>query len=371
MSSESYNGSPEIYAVNSGSDPGPDNNFTFIVGQGFLPKKPEEEERRSLRRRSYILGIATLVFLTVGFFLREGSFFQDKFIEFLSRFKNYAIYIYLYPYIVCLLSYALLFVLYSVFTRMSIRSLVNFSNNVRSKPDIKLLLPACIVMLAFFIMSDYFKKIFVSTSKLFGVALISGSRVARFDPQASPFTFVFRFLLPCLLPAFFEEFFFRGAVIQSFADFGHGFAIVLSSLFAAIFRMDLARMPGNFMLGLVLGYFAVYSDNIIVPLAMRLFAEFGSGIIINSYQNIPIINDLRANSTVWAVIKLIVFIAAYLAFFYIIKSQKELFKPLATKSIIRPGEKLSLVFSSPFVLISLFILFSGMLANSLPGTVKS
>lgn len=65
-----------------------------------------------------------------------------------------------------------------------------------------------------------------------------------------------------VFPAFFEEFLFRGIVLQSLRRFGDGFAITASAVLFGMFHGNLEQIPFAFFVGLVLGYMLVKTNNI-------------------------------------------------------------------------------------------------------------
>lgn len=66
----------------------------------------------------------------------------------------------------------------------------------------------------------------------------------------------------CVFPAFFEEFLFRGIVLSRLRRFGEGFAITASALLFGMFHGNLEQIPFAFLVGLVLGYTLVKTNQI-------------------------------------------------------------------------------------------------------------
>ncbi len=80
--------------------------------------------------------------------------------------------------------------------------------------------------------------------------------------SATPFVMVLFVVRHSVFPAFFEEFLFRGIVIAQLRRFGEGFAIVASALLFGMFHGNLEQIPFAFLVGLVLGYMLVRTNNI-------------------------------------------------------------------------------------------------------------
>jgi hypothetical protein len=73
-----------------------------------------------------------------------------------------------------------------------------------------------------------------------------------------------------VLPAVFEELAFRGILMQSLRRFGDGFALICSSLVFAFAHRSLVLMPNAFLMGLVIGYFVLFSGSLRMGIAIHL-----------------------------------------------------------------------------------------------------
>lgn len=74
-----------------------------------------------------------------------------------------------------------------------------------------------------------------------------------------------------VLPAFYEEFIFRGILLGQLRRYGDGMAIVISSLLFGIFHSNLEQIPFAFLVGLALGYILVRTNNIWLTIAIHFF----------------------------------------------------------------------------------------------------
>ncbi len=73
---------------------------------------------------------------------------------------------------------------------------------------------------------------------------------------------VLNIISTAVLPAFVEEWIFRGFVFGSLRAHGDGVAIVLSAALFGLFHGNLVQIPFAFLLGLVLAYLVVLTDSI-------------------------------------------------------------------------------------------------------------
>lgn len=91
---------------------------------------------------------------------------------------------------------------------------------------------------------------------------------------------VLYFIKLAVIPAFCEELFFRGAVLQPLRRFGDGFALAVSSLLFACAHGNLVQAPNAFITGLLLGYFALRTGTVFTSMLMH-FANNAIAALLN------------------------------------------------------------------------------------------
>lgn len=89
--------------------------------------------------------------------------------------------------------------------------------------------------------------------------------------SATVFSVIIYLIRTTILPAFFEEFLFRGIILGNMRRFGNGFAIFVSAFLFGIFHGNLRQIPFAFLVGLVLGYIVVRTNNIWITIAIHFF----------------------------------------------------------------------------------------------------
>lgn len=72
-----------------------------------------------------------------------------------------------------------------------------------------------------------------------------------------------------VLPALLEEMIYRGCILRTLRPYGNGLAVVVSSVFFSLMHGNLRQIPFAFMVGLVLGYLYVSTNNIWLPIAVH------------------------------------------------------------------------------------------------------
>ena len=78
-----------------------------------------------------------------------------------------------------------------------------------------------------------------------------------------------------VLPALFEEFAYRGVIMQSLRRYGDWFAILMSSFLFGLMHGNLVQVPFAFMVGILLGYCTVASGTMWVGIAIH----FGNNLV--------------------------------------------------------------------------------------------
>ena len=72
--------------------------------------------------------------------------------------------------------------------------------------------------------------------------------------SGDPLAMVFLLLYLCILGPVLEELIFRGLILNALKPFGQMSAILVSSLFFAMFHMNLVQLPTPLLMGLILGF---------------------------------------------------------------------------------------------------------------------
>lgn len=125
----------------------------------------------------------------------------------------------------------------------------------------------------------------------FGLALLSnlpanwftdllGNFFPSGDPKPTAYTpavyeittvpsMILSFVRTAVLPAFFEEFFFRGIFMGRMRSYGDGFAVCTSALLFGLFHGNLHQIPFAILVGLAIGYIVVRTNNIWLGVAIH------------------------------------------------------------------------------------------------------
>lgn len=154
------------------------------------------------------------------------------------------------------------------------------------------------------------------------------------------------FIIIAVVPPLFEEFVFRGVVLGRLRRFGDGFAILASALLFGLFHGNFIQIPFAFLVGLVLGFVVVRTNNLWVAIAIHFinnaFAvsmEFLSRYAENIY--------LTANNLFFLCMCVLGLLSAIL----LSVRYKNFFRLKAPNSTMSAGERFGAFLSSPGVLV--------------------
>ncbi len=88
------------------------------------------------------------------------------------------------------------------------------------------------------------------------------------------------FIQLAVIAPLFEEFWFRGIVMQSLRPYGNGFAIFVSALLFGLTHANFGQLFYTFVIGVCLGYVAVSTKSIVVTTVMHAILNSISGILL-------------------------------------------------------------------------------------------
>lgn len=77
-----------------------------------------------------------------------------------------------------------------------------------------------------------------------------------------------------VIPAVFEEYFFRGILLKKMLGYGKVFAVIISALFFAIYHGSISQLIYQFIYGVVLGYVAIKYQNVIYTALIHFLNNF-------------------------------------------------------------------------------------------------
>ncbi len=127
-----------------------------------------------------------------------------------------------------------------------------------------------------------------------------------------------------LVPAFIEEFVFRGIIVGVLRKYGDAFAIISSAVLFGLMHRNITQTPFAFIVGLVLA-FVYCKTNSLIPCILIHFCNNLFAVISQIFLS----SDLISEKTFYVIYELITalfFIIGIIGFMYLIKKDRKFFK---------------------------------------------
>lgn len=115
----------------------------------------------------------------------------------------------------------------------------------------------------------------------YALSLFGKAKPENTLPSLSVGNFILVTLFVCVVPAVFEEYIFRGAILNGLKSLGEGKAVLFSSLLFAFYHMSVISTIYQFIMGVALALIAVKSKSIIPGAVVHFLHNFI--IVVNYY----------------------------------------------------------------------------------------
>ena len=126
-----------------------------------------------------------------------------------------------------------------------------------------------------------------------------------------------------LVPAFSEEFAFRGILMGSLRKYGDSFAVIASAVLFGAMHGNIIQIPFAFILGLIFGYVSCKTNSILPAIIIHFINNFYA-VILDILQSSKAITD-NTFMTIYYFIVSGFCLAGILSFIYLIKKDKSFF----------------------------------------------
>ena len=158
-----------------------------------------------------------------------------------------------------------------------------------------------------------------------------------------------------IVPAFAEEFAFRGIFMGVLRKYGDSFAIIASSVIFGAMHGNTTQIIFAFILGLIFGYIDCKTNSIIPSVIVHFINNFYA-VIMDVLGTNGNINDRIYLSVYYFIIALFCMLGIF-SFIYLLKNNKNIFKLKENKGILTLKEKFCCFFSSAGIIL-LIVIFS-------------
>lgn len=167
--------------------------------------------------------------------------------------------------------------------------------------------------------------------------------VSMSEDVSNPLEIVLYIISTAIVPAFAEEFAFRGIFMGILRKYGDAFAIITSAIIFGAMHGNIAQIPFAFVLGLVFAYVDCKTNSIIPSIIIHFLNNFYA-VMLDVLQSTGVFSD-RIFMMIYFILIASFCILGLISFFYLIKIDKNYFR-LSDKLIQSSGNE-------PIILITL------------------
>lgn len=314
------------------------NIYNPAITEDTIRRYEAERYRTSLRRTSNGLGFMLIAFIGMNLLLsimivimsltvREmGMSSEDSIIDLLSNGM------------VSSLTFFVVGLFYCLFAKRSLAEILPFEKIGAAK-----LAKLCVIGIAFNLFSNSAVDLVSGTFSLVGIENKGGTIDVGSTPDS-----LLMILTVAILPAFVEEFAFRGVVMGTLRPYSEGAAILISSATFALMHGNFVQMPFTFCCGLVFAYMDI-KCNSLLPSVIVHFLNNGLSVVADLLIAHGIMSELGAN----LMYGVIFIVTGILAFIFIkgFTKDKEMFTLDKGSDIIPFKKKITTICSSPTMII--------------------
>ena len=320
------------------------NEHFYTEGYGFSTRPPILIERNLIAKCS----AATVLCLVAHMFL--SSFFTDFFID--SFFSLLPMYYYpllsdavtqLAQILAYLLALTIPFFIYAMYIKIPLAAAIPIRH-----VSAGLITATVFASLAVSLLALYASDIVYIIFSCFNVFFYEPQTVLPSDILGT----ILYVINMTVLPAIFEEIAFRGVLMQSFRRFGDSFALLCSSILFALVHISPVSVPHAFIMGLVIGYFVLFTGSVHTGMIIHFVYNLLAVIISQLY----LLED-RLGNMLFHGIQATFAISGLIAMIWLAKNYQNLFALKNSNTINRSNQKLrSFFFTLPFFLFVITIL---------------
>ena len=194
------------------------------------------------------------------------------------------------------------------------------SDTVATKPvKVNLMIPVIFVGMAVSMTANSASQILAENFTIFGVE----NKVDMSITVTTGVEAVLYIIATAVVPAFAEEFAFRGIILGSLRKYGDVFSIIASAVMFGLMHRNTTQIVFAFILGLIFG-FITCKTNSIIPAVIIHFLNNLYAVILDMLNTTGVITDRRYTSIYFLLVALFC-ILGLLSFLYLIKNNKSFF----------------------------------------------
>ena len=324
--------------------------YTFVPGTGFTNHDPEEERRRKLHYVANHVGLAIVFFVLISVFatLPVTLLFSAMGLPVYVNFTSMQVYgaqfmIYLVQIVVSVLKLGVP----ALFLYSALKCRIRFYG-VMKPPRLRTFFYTVPMTLAATVIGSFAAQIVQKLLVMFGWNVSQ----PNYQTPESEADILLYFILLTIVPAFLEELFFRGAIMQPLRCFGDSIALVVSSLLFALAHFNAMQAVNAMILGLVIGYFVMRTRSLWTGILLHFCVNtvsFFEVMLLNEWapQNYQMISNM---------ISLVLIAAGIMSFLVFVRREPSAFTIPQLKTTWTVGKRLTVFFSSGGIMIALLLM---------------
>ncbi|MFV0497228.1 MAG: lysostaphin resistance A-like protein [Candidatus Fimivivens sp.] len=320
------------------------NAHTYVAGYGFSPRPPFLMEQKLIARFS-----ATVSLCLIGF-LFFSSFLTQFCIELLNILLPFPLYTMMAQHIMQLSlavgsigALTIPFLLYGLYTHIPFHSAIPLR-----RVSAKLITAAVMLSCAISVIGIYVSEAFACFFSFFNIFFYEPILAL---PSGIIGTMLY-LLNMTVIPAVFEEIAFRGVIMQSLRRFGDGFALLISACLFAMVHISPLSMPHAFLMGLIIGYFVLFTGSLHIGMIIHLVHNTLS-LLVSQLGNL----SHGVANIIFLAIQLIYMALGAFAVLWLLRHYDNIFVLKHSNTINRASQKLRCFFCTlPFALLLIIIL---------------
>lgn len=195
---------------------------------------------------------------------------------------------------------------------------------IKVKNTIKVVLMSLPILVLVQVLSNYVLNLFNYNYNILDNTLV-------YDKN-SIFSSILVFIYISIMPAIFEELFFRKGIIKAASKIGNKFAIIISAVVFSLLHLNFGQSFGALFIGILFGIVAVYTDSILPTVILHLLNN-GSAMIFEIFENNNLILNIF-NALEFALL----LIGVLLIITEVIKNRKEIKKKISELKVKKKNE---------------------------------
>jgi membrane protease YdiL (CAAX protease family) len=327
---------------------GVESGYTYVPGLGFMLNNPETQERRRLHYAANNVGVALILYVVISLFATMPVVLLLSFLGLPIRVNFTTMQIYgaqSMLLVVNLIIAVLKLGLPALYLSLTLKNYISFRSVMRA-PRAKLVAFSLPMVLAVSVVGSFLVELLQRMFSQYGWEV----SLPGYMVPSSPLDWVLSLVLLTVVPAFLEEYLFRGVIMQGLRCFGDGVALLASAIFFALAHFNAMQATNAFLMGLVIGYFVLRTGSL------------WTGIILHFLVNLLSFFEMVLFSTVLQeyaglvgnLVALILLATGILAFLLFVRKEPTAFTiPLPENSQMSTRQRAIICFGSAAMVLAL------------------